>query len=394
MKKMVFFGFLILSLNTYAGNKLAASFCHAYFEQENAQELTSKKPKAFKFLLKFLFHPSSLVEIEALKEAKLDEFAEKKGQTKILFNLLSDTEMTNSQKKELKRLSQIVKQNKKEIKNERLYENLKLLSNEEECISYIEIPHVLALIEKFENDYKKYQPFKEKEDKAKEAKLIKKKTKKFIKKGWKVFSSLNINQIHNEMIKNPGATVLMVGHATERGEVVDHKLNILPASFFVNTEIENLIIYTCYPDEVASFYQVLANKNIINYYLPRLNRVTEGIMSATQTPMNSIQSVLEIPFRSHYISYPEKKCSLFFNQTHEALAVFLNKTYLGSLKKEILFDCALLKERNSLEVYALSKEGVKGSLGLSLLLNHREQIQTSEFVSRVTGKHIVTKAQF
>lgn len=387
---------LFLSLSVYSQTEMSTQFCQAYFSQKNPQSPNQKKnSSAFKFLLTFMYNPKALVEIAPLDGSVIDSL-NKRSTSKLFFDLIPREKMTQDEKSELKRLRKIVNQNKKQLNRKEFINSLNKLSTHEECYQFIDTPDMTNLFLKFEKDYKSYYDLKTKKFNEVTAKMMEKNLNIFRRKGWTVFTGLSINEVHRQILKAPKSTVLIVGHASEKGEVVDKDVNIIPATFFKNTEIDNLIIYSCHSDKVIDFYEIYHIKSIHRYYKPQLTEISQGMIEADKIPLIALKTILKETFNVNSSTYSAKSCSLHMNTSNNTMGVFLNKIFLGSMEKEIFFDCDFLKGNgNILEIYSMEKSRMQGSLNLSAVtLNKSEVVKLNDFISKVTNKHIVTKGTF
>jgi hypothetical protein len=344
-------------------------------------------------ILSIIFNQKSLVEINPI-----DSIHENNDESpnKILFNLIQDEKISNKEKIEYKRLKRSLKQQVGVLQRLNFIQEIKLLNDYESCKNYLEEHNLSVLLSNLDITYKAYNFLSEKDLKVKTRHLIQKKLPSFRRKGWKIFSDLNMNEVHTIIKENPLSSIVLVGHATPNGELVDVNNAPIPSSFFRNLQIGNLLIYSCHPSEIINNYSLDSNQSITNYFSPQLNQRFTQFLNTDKIPMNSIKTIHNLSFKTVNTEIRNDECTFETSSQNNNIGVFLNKIYLGKLDYSISLDCNILKERSNLiEIYQTSKKIQINSLNLTnLTLNNSINIELSEFISRTTNTHIVSKGTF
>jgi hypothetical protein len=369
----------------FAQEDFSSTLCQ---KQSSPEEKTSKRKHVpLRLILNLSFNPKSLVDIRELTSTA----QEGKASKKFLFNLIAPEEMSYEEKSKLRQLRKKIQHNLKALRKLDFFESLRSQTSYEACKSFVSEKTISSLLIEIDNDYRKFIPLAEKDLRVKTRRLIERQLPSFKRKGWKIYSDLTVNEIHSIIKDNPLATVMMVGHSAPNGELINGKKKALPASFFRNTQIANLLIYSCYTQEVIKFYQLDNTPSVQNYFYPKAKPIAAAEIGENKIPMNSLKSVHKVHFGEVDGVTSPKICSLKGPMENQYMSVFLNKVYLGALSREVSFDCNLLKASNLIEVYQTSDTGVSSINLTNLWLNNNIPIAIKEYISRTTNKHIVSK---
>lgn len=388
MKILISLLLFSLSSHLLADDELASSICRTHLK---STQLHRKPKTSFNFLFNFTFNPQSLVEIKELKSTTMRETVQA-GSKRIFFNLIPEITLSTDEKIELRLQTQKIRGLKEELRKEDFLKRLQQQKNLESCLQYVKKTEILKILVKLDQAYKNFAPLYEKDKNAKAHKLIHTQLKSFEKKHWEVYSNLHLNEIHSLILDNPRSSIVLVAHATPNGELVDPYGNTLPPSFFINTNISNLLVYSCYPDQVSEFHAMRGNASIQQYFYPKARPMVSDAIGGSKIPMNSLRSILKIPFLSSSDESKKDLCTLRGDIRSASMGIFLNKKYLGMLRHEMKFDCNLLQGTNIVEIYQTSKTSRTFNLGLQELhLNDHLKIPIKEYTSGATNNHIVSK---
>src|SRR5690606_22465037 len=145
---------------------------------------------------------------------------------------------------------------------------------------------------------------------------------------------------------------------------------------------------------VLKHYSISKLSNIHEYLYPQLSPIGENLLPSDKIPLNSLRTVLIHRYKESSQLTAQFQCSLSFQPTSKKQSVFLNKMYLGSKDNSLLFDCSILKEHNLLEVYSLEEKETTQFKKIETVYLNSSPISLEVFISKLSGKHIVSKKEF
>lgn len=393
----IFFKTIIVFALSYSiGHaQLEREFCQTYYSPRGAQGTQGDShlsiSKSVSLLYKFVFRPSSLVNIQELETNSGDTNEEV---SKTVIDFINDVSLSKEESSRLNGLKKEVKRAKAKLKELGFYQKLKEARSKEECIIAFQVSGIrdpLSSIEKVASDF---QELNEKETASKLFKLSRKKLKVLIKKGWEVIRPLSFNGAHTYIRDNPGKAVLILAHATPEGMLIDPMGKALPSAFFQNLSIDALIIYSCYTEEVIKHYGFRHLRNIKNYYYPLPHSSWEKVVGNGKIPVEGLSAVLKLQLRKGIASIPERGCIFLTGKNNSSMGVFLNKVYVGQLREEVSFSCNLLKTGNLLEIYNVTNLPFTKDPQIESIYLDGTNIFLKTYMSPINNKHIVTKGEF
>ncbi len=396
--KALFFFLLICQTSFLLADTGAKKFCEDLLDHNSKSSKPSQnqelKAPTLRFYLNYFINPKSLVKIDSLLKRDLDDVTENIEGDKYLINLLPETSFSDEEKSELTLINNDFQLETKAFNAEN-FKVLRGLKDMETCQIFYKEKKVDSFLAKTEQLYQRYSLLKQKQSDANTARLFHKQARSFKRKGWRVVADLSINEIHSLITLNPRATFMFVAHATPDGEIVDKDLNTIPSTFFKNTQIQNLVIFSCFGKQVVKNYGLAKLKHLKNYYYPTLSPLSDKFLPESKTPLNALRAVLKVQFVTSPDENDPFTCRLNFENSSNRMSVFLNKVFFGEKMSELRFDCQILKDSNVVEIYNITNTKVLAvSESESVLINGDQSIKLRTFSSKVTGSHIVTKGQF
>jgi hypothetical protein len=401
--------FVSLQASAQGREQLVRDFCKEY---TSSSELNFKKKNYSSFLswtLRGLVAPESLVQISELQNSdKL--FVDKNSETssqQVVFSTLEKAEMTPAEIISAKSVRKEIFKYKKRFLESSLYQELKKTQRYDDCIDLVgekenefeSLRELRRIYEHNHNLLEHYTKFITYETFLKRIIFLK-------KRGWRIIEEVSFQDIHKHLqyeVRN----AVIVSHATRQGQLIDRYGEVFPQGFFRSfpKSLKNLVVYSCYSEEVIKNYQLSNFQGGYRYYYPQI--VSNPLLGSNSTPILSLKSlkkvlgnfsqVKDIPFR--------KECSVSVEsrQSLSGAYFYLNDSFVGAFKFDPIrnmwthpFDCSILKEGNNF--FDMYIDNLKVSLEkFEVQLNLNDQIESLDmknFFSPSSGKLIVSKSTF
>ncbi len=202
---------------------------------------------------------------------------------------------------------------------------------------------------------------------------------------WELVSSVSLNALH-DLLRSPNvANIIIVTHSLENNrKMIDSSLNQFPTTFFgeFSPSILSISFFTCNSENYLTTYDLSARLSRAASIHPErfLSLVDQGgvLGNSNRAPMNGfidylgrVDRVAERALQNTLLSQAfvpsdrkiaKKTCSLEVPETRVlqgSLALILNRQFIGSINAtepntRLEFDCALLKEKNTLKIQGVS----------------------------------------
>jgi len=400
MKSKLSFLFLISTTPAFAS--VSEEICNQLFPVDQIiapenEEIV--KRGAFDLLFfagKLLFKPASLVDIQKI-ENNLQSKVKAEG-VKLAFLTTEMTHLNEQENEALSTYNVELKDIRKNLKKLGFQKKIRSISSKESCINYIENDKaILEKLQELQNLVEVNFSLITKYEEEKVTYEIEAKENFLIRNNWIIIKEKNLNEIHSLIRKNNPSAVLLLSHSSSNGKLFDHKLNQFPKGFFQSLKghMDNLIVYSCYSEEVLKQYELLEISKNMNIFYPEAKKRMKQFIGK-KTPIIALKSIKNLKLYSTRDTQKKEECLLSFkNRTPLEFGIFLNGVYLSSGSDEIEFDCSLLKETNQIEIYSTVESNFEGKLDIKeVTLNSFYEIPLEEFHTSSTNRHIVTKGTF
>lgn len=357
-------------------------------------EVTKSRPEKSspkgvgKFLLKFIFSPESLVEVQTV--SSLLPQKTQPNRVKLAFLSLPKVELSRKEKEELKTLKNKRKLSLKDLKKRSFYKSLAKTSNQEECLSFLKDNNFTTTLKELDKIAPRYLELKQIEADDYAFKTQSKKRSFLRKDGWKIFENKNLNEIFSIVQELKPNDLLLIGHASNDGKTYDAFKNAFPKNYFENLGIDNLILYSCYSEESVDYYSF----GKYNIFTTSPTSFAEQFLDDS-IPLNSLKVIKSIELKS--LMRPRTEICSFelpVKETSTLLSINLNKSFIGAVAKKVNFPCSLLKETNSVEIFSTLNERHFGSIEINTLYFNNNAIHLNEFITTKNNRHIVSRGTF
>jgi len=388
------------SMNSFAG--ISENICNQIFPENGIESAESKKNSRLGtsdlllFAGKLMFSPSSLVEIQ-----KIENNLQTKKKSEGMKLAIITAKTTHLSKEENERLDQYRKSLshvRKELKKLGFQKGMSSIHTKESCIDYISNDQELETkLQELQDLVELNIPLIAKSTEERTSIEIEAKEGFLTRQNWVIIKEKNVNEIHSLIKKANPSAVLLLGHSSADGKLYDHELNPFPAGYFksLTGNIDHLIIYSCYPEEVVKKYELNEVALSMNVFYPKAGGKTEQFIGK-KTPVIALKSIRNIDLNNTREFKTKEECMFNFKKKLPVeFGVFLNGVYLSSGSDEVAFDCLLLKDSNRIEIYSTVESDFKGKPDIQeVLFNSHQKIPLEEFNSSSTNRHIVTKGSF
>lgn len=373
--------------------------CREAFKEASIQK--KKKPKIkLAHIWSVYFKPAKMVSIN-LQESK-STTSEKTDTNRIAFINLQDESFTKIDRQEEKEIKSQQKEFKRIIESINLKGIIKSSGSEVSCVNSLKAsPVIQKYLQDIEVLAQKKTNLIAKKRRYNEYKMFLKYENYLTNQGWVIHKNENMNEI-SQIIKSWGrSSVLFIGHATAEGVLIDSEGNSFPSTFFKNlgNYLNNLILYNCSTIETAKFYSLSSVKTLVHLSQPS---ALFSEMLDQKVPIRALRSLSNVSLLKS-IESNVNECSIMTDRILDSslkanVGVYINQVFIGPLGPKNDFDCSLLKNLNTVEIYSNTKKTYIGALGLGILsLVTPEGVSTiplKEVISGLTKNHIVTKGNF
>jgi virulence-associated protein VapD len=400
MKTRIFILFLFSSNLCFAG--VGENICSQLYPEDGIDSLNNKdysRPGTLDLMLfagKLLFKPSSLVDIHKI-ENNLQTNIKSDG-VKLAIITTETTHLSKDENEKLDQYREKLSEIRRELKRHGFQKKIRSINSKESCITYISSDLQLEsklqeLQDLVESNFSLITKFEEEKTTIE----IEAKEKFLSRKNWVIIKEKNVNEIHHLIKKTNPSAVLLLSHSSADGKLFDHKLNPFPSGYFQSLKgnIDNLIIYSCYTDEVIKKYKLDEIARNMNIFYPKAKKKMSQFIGK-KTPVIALKSIKNLKFYSTKENKTKEECMINFKRKLPVeFGVFLNGVYLSSGSDEVSFDCSLLKDSNQIEIYSTIETEFEGKLEIKeALLNSYQEIPLEEFNTSSTNRHIETKGSF
>jgi hypothetical protein len=401
---MYFILILIASLSSAPAMAGAGgNLCEQIF-QSNAARVEPSAPRAmapkgmdiFGFMMKLIFKPSALVEMrEVHSESSLPGIGDG---LKLAFLNPPITDFSEQERTSYRDYQRSMKSLKKSLDQLHFREDMKDVKTRQECFAYVErSPNVAQVLQEMEDTINKNQDLISKKEAVSVSQEIEAKERFLRRQGWTIIRSKNANEIHTQIRESRPSAVMILSHASVDGKIYDDELNAFPKGFFNSLRgyLDNLVIYSCYPEAVMENYGIPALSKDFNYFYPTAKEKIKSFLGE-KTPIIALKSIRDLPLGKIIGPRPEEKCFMVLDQAIPSeFGIFLNGIFLDSGVSTVSFDCGILQDSNRIEIFSTVTNSFRGKLGVKQIkLNSERVIQLTEFSSSTTNRHIVTRGLF
>ena len=311
---------------------------------------TPKSPKkhSFKDTLTVLYTPARIIEVEKIESASVEEEVEilqdSTEAKKIIFIHFSQETVD---KKDLKALHKL----QKKTSHLKLFKLLKKKPNEAKCLDLIKNnPEDFKEIEHYLHTFEEKKELVEKAKNQQMLRQLKVMLKPFQRLGWSVVYSNSLHSMYLYLSARPEVQeIMMINHSDELGRLYDADKNIFPKGAFDNPpkNIRKLMIFSCHPQKVISYYQIEAAAKNFDYYYPS---VTEDFIDIFEDriPLIALGGFKKAAKASFKYLKTNQNCMIQISKDSRSsdVVLALNSHFLGVLEStqenHIRFDCELL----------------------------------------------------
>jgi hypothetical protein len=328
-------------------------FCESYSSLSAPKSI---KKHSFKDTLTVLYTPARIIEVEKIESA----LAEEKEEVEILKDSAEEKKIIfihfpqeTFDKKDVKALHKL----QKKISHLKLFKLLKKKPNEVKCLDLIKNnPEDFKEIENYLHTFEDNKELIERAKNQQMLRQLKVMLRPFQRLGWSLVYSSSLHSMYLYLSVRPEVQeIMMINHSDELGRLYDADKNIFPKGAFDNLpeNIRKLMIFSCHPRKVISYYQIEAAAKNFDYYYPT---VAENFIDIFEDriPLIALGGFKKAAKNSLKYFKTNQNCMIQISKdsTSTDVVLALNSHFLGVLQttqdNQVRFDCELLNDDKNL----------------------------------------------